>query len=65
MLYAFRRIRTGAKPTRQQWRSAGIIGIFLVFGGNAFVAMSEKTVPTGIVALIIALVPIWITLIES
>jgi drug/metabolite transporter (DMT)-like permease len=63
-LYAFRRIRTGAKPTRQQWRSAGVIGIFLVFGGNAFVAMSEKTVPTGIVALIIALVPIWITLID-
>jgi drug/metabolite transporter (DMT)-like permease len=64
LLYAFRRVRTETKPTRQQWRSAAVIGIFLVFGGNAFVAMSEKTVPTGIVALIIALVPIWITLID-
>src|SRR5437870_8189476 len=44
LLFAFRRIRTGTKPTRQQWRTAGVIGIFLVFGGNAFVAMSEKTV---------------------
>jgi drug/metabolite transporter (DMT)-like permease len=64
LLFAFRWIRTRTKPERGQWRSAGVIGIFLVFGGNAFVAMSEKTVPTGIVALIIALVPIWITLID-
>ncbi len=64
LLYAFRRWRTGIRPTARQWRSTAIIGIFLVFGGNALVAISEETVPTGIVALIIALVPIWLALID-
>lgn len=64
LLFGFRRLRTGERPTMQQWRSAGVVGAFLVFGGNGLVAVSEKTVPTGIVALIIALVPIWLALID-
>ena len=64
LLFGFRRLRTGERPTMRQWRSAGIVGAFLVFGGNGLVAVSEKTVPTGIVALIIALVPIWLALID-
>ena len=64
LLLAFRMWRTGERPVARQWRSAGIIGTFLVFGGNGMVAIAEKTVPTGIVALIIALVPIWLALID-
>ena len=64
LLYSFRRIRTGERPVVRQWRSAAIVGTFLLFGGNGLVAVAEKTVPTGIVALIIALVPIWLALID-
>jgi len=53
------------RPTARQWRSAAIVGLLLVLGGNAFVAMAEdRTVPTGVVALVIALVPLWIALID-
>jgi drug/metabolite transporter (DMT)-like permease len=64
-LYAFARVRTGERPTPTQWRGAAVVGVFLLFGGNAGVAWSEHLgTPTGIVALIIALVPLWFALID-
>jgi drug/metabolite transporter (DMT)-like permease len=64
LLFAFRRLKTGERTELRHWKSAAVIGALLVFGGNAMVATAEKTVPTGIVALIIALVPIWLALID-
>jgi drug/metabolite transporter (DMT)-like permease len=64
-LYAFASVRTGERPTPTQWRGAAIVGVFLLFGGNAGVAWSEHLgTPTGIVALIIALVPLWLALFD-
>lgn len=67
-LVAWTRSRMGPdepRPTARQWRSAAIVGLLLVLGGNAFVAMAEdRMVPTGLVALVIALVPLWIALID-
>jgi drug/metabolite transporter (DMT)-like permease len=65
-LMAWSRIRGGwTRPTRAQWRTAFVVGGLLLFGGNASVAVAEdRGVDTGIVALIIALVPIWIALID-
>lgn len=63
-LLLFRLWRTKRWPTRENWIGAAVIGIFLILGGNAFVALSEQSVPTGIVALVIALVPIWLALID-
>ena len=52
-------------PTAAQWRTAFVVGALLLFGGNGSVAVAEDLgVDTGIVALIIALVPIWIALID-
>jgi drug/metabolite transporter (DMT)-like permease len=64
-LYALARVRTGERPTGAQWRGASVVGAFLLFGGNAGVAWSEYLgTPTGIVALIIALVPLWLALFD-
>jgi drug/metabolite transporter (DMT)-like permease len=64
VLFAFRRVATGERPARRHWWSAAVIGAFLLLGGNGLVAVAETSVPTGIVALIIALVPIWLALID-
>lgn len=54
-------IRSGERTTRSQWKAAGIVGVFLLLGGNALVAVSENMgTPTGIVSLIIALIPLWL-----
>ena len=61
VLVAFTSIRTGERTTRSQWKAAGIVGVFLLLGGNALVAVSENMgTPTGIVSLIIALIPLWL-----
>ncbi len=67
LLMARARGRAQGAPPRsapRQWRSATIIGTLLLFGGNGAVAWAERTVPTGVVALIIALVPIWLALMD-
>jgi drug/metabolite transporter (DMT)-like permease len=65
-LMAWSRARGGwTRPTPAQWRTAFVVGGLLLFGGNGSVAVAEDLgVDTGIVALIIALVPIWIALID-
>jgi drug/metabolite transporter (DMT)-like permease len=55
-----------ARPriTLGHWRSAAIVGAALMLGGNGGVALAEKTVPSGITALIAATVPLWIALVD-
>ena len=61
VLVAFTSVRTGERTTARQWKAAGIVGVFLLLGGNALVAVSENMgTPTGIVSLIIALIPLWL-----
>jgi drug/metabolite transporter (DMT)-like permease len=55
----------GDRPGPTQWRAAAIVGCGLVAGGNGLVVLAERTIPTGIVSLIIALVPLWMALIDG
>jgi drug/metabolite transporter (DMT)-like permease len=48
-----------AKP---QWVAALAVGALLIAGGNGSVVLAELTVPSGTVALIFALVPLWLAL---
>lgn len=53
------------RPTLKQWRDAGIVGLFLLLGGNGLVSWAEQTVDSGIAALIVGATPLWLTLFES
>lgn len=64
LLYVFMRMRGEPRPTRQQWLGAAIAGILLLVGGNGAVVYAEKTVASSIVALILALTPLWMTLFD-
>ena len=46
------------------WRVLAI-GVLLLTGGNVVVAWAEQYVPSGLAALIVAVVPIWVAVIES
>lgn len=52
-------------PTRKQWMSTAIIGTLLLLGGNGLVAWAEQTIPSGIAALIIASVPMFLVVFEA
>jgi drug/metabolite transporter (DMT)-like permease len=45
---------------RPQWWAAFVVGALLIAGGNGSVVLAERTVPSGTVALIFAVVPLWI-----
>lgn len=62
LMYAFLRMRGVARPTGAHWRSAFIIGPLLLTGGNGGIVWSEQFVPSGMVALMVASVPLWMLL---
>lgn len=64
MLYGFSRARGATQPTRRQWGAAAIVGAALLLGGNGAVAWAEQSVPTGVVSLVVATVPVWMVLLE-
>jgi drug/metabolite transporter (DMT)-like permease len=62
VMYAWLRLRGVPRPTRLEWRSAFIIGPLLMTGGNGGIVWSEQYVPSGVVALLVAVVPLWLLL---
>jgi len=64
ILVAAARWRGAAWPTATQWRSAAVVGVLLLTGGNGGVTWSELRVPSGLAALVVAAVPMWIVLMD-
>lgn len=52
------------RVTGRQAASAAVVGILLLAGGNGLVTLGERTVPSGLAALIVASVPLWIVLLR-
>ncbi len=59
VLYLGCRVAGVPNPPRRQWLSAGIVGVCLLVGGNGTVVVVEQYVPSGVTALLVALVPMW------
>jgi drug/metabolite transporter (DMT)-like permease len=47
-------------PTRRELADMTIVGAALMVGGMGMVALGERTVPSGIAALLIAMMPLWV-----
>jgi drug/metabolite transporter (DMT)-like permease len=45
---------------RAQLGGAALVGALLLAGGNGLVMLAERTVPSGLAALVVASVPLWI-----
>lgn len=64
VLYLVRRAYGDPRPTLEEWRSAAVIGAFLLVGGNGGVVWAEQWVPSGIAALLVGTSPLWMILID-
>jgi drug/metabolite transporter (DMT)-like permease len=64
LAFAFLRLRRVPMPNRLEWRSAAMIGAFLLVGGNGLVTWSEQQIPSSYAALVVATVPLWMTLFD-
>ncbi|MDQ1688194.1 MAG: hypothetical protein QOK42_1169 [Frankiaceae bacterium] len=50
------------RVSRRQLLSCSLIGLLLPLGGNGLVTLAERDVASGIAALVIAVVPLWVVL---
>lgn len=60
-LYAYLRLRGVPAPAPRAWGAAFIVGGLLLGLGNGGVCWAEQWVPSGVTALIVASVPLWMT----
>jgi len=52
-------------PRAIEWRTVIIVGTLLLLGGNGMVMLAEKTIPSGIAAVLIATTPIWLSVFDA
>ena len=52
------------KPTLRQWRTTIVTGVLLLLCGNGTVTWAEKIIPSGIAALLVATVTLWMVLVD-
>jgi drug/metabolite transporter (DMT)-like permease len=64
ILYPILRRHTGIRPTASNWRAAAIIGFLLLFIGNGGVSWAEQVVPSGVTALLVATVSLWLVILD-
>ncbi len=67
LLYALARLtsaRSAPRPTRREWLAAALTGLPMLAGGNGGVVWAQQTVPSGIAALMIASVALWIVILD-
>lgn len=64
VLYGFARLRGASPPARFHWGTAAVVGGLLLLGGNGGVSWAEQLVPSGLAALLIATVPLWMVVLD-
>src|SRR5918992_5986809 len=67
LLYTIARLtsaRGAPRPTRREWLGAALTGLPMLAGGNGGVVWAQQTVPSGIAALMIASVALWIVILD-
>jgi drug/metabolite transporter (DMT)-like permease len=64
LLYAFLRLRGVPRPTLRQWKHASLVGFLLLSCSNAAVTWAERSVPSGLTAVLCAILPVWMVLLE-
>jgi drug/metabolite transporter (DMT)-like permease len=64
VMYAWARLTGNERTTFAQWRWAALFGVLFFLIGNGAVVWVEQKLPTGLTALIVAMVSVWTALLE-
>jgi len=65
MMYALMRWRGTPPPRREHWPAASVVGALLLMGGNGSLVWAEQRVPSGLAAILLAMIPLWMVLLDS
>ena len=64
LLLSWVKVRGGPPPAPGEWRQAWITGGLLLAGGNGALVWAEQWIPSGLAALLVASVPLWMVLVD-
>jgi drug/metabolite transporter (DMT)-like permease len=62
ILYTWCRMRGVPRPPRMQWRNLAVLGALMFLATYSGLFWAEKTVPSGIAAVLVATMPVWMAL---
>ncbi|MEV6975246.1 EamA family transporter [Kitasatospora sp. NPDC093806] len=62
---ALRYGRDGLRVDIRQLGSSVLVGVLLLTGGNGLVVLAENSIPSGLAALLVAAVPLWMVLLTA
>ncbi len=63
-LYFWRSRTDRVRPRAVEWRKSALVGLLLIVGGNGMLTWSEQFIPSGMAALLLAIIPIWMVLLD-
>ena len=61
LLYGVMRLRGDRPPTPMEWRNTALVGALLLSCGNGLVSLVSRSVASSLIALIIALTPLFVS----
>ena len=64
ILYGWGRVRGGTRPDAAEWKAAALVGAFFFLGAHGTLAWGQTRVPSGIAALIMATIPVWLVVVD-
>jgi drug/metabolite transporter (DMT)-like permease len=64
ILYPILRIKTGIRPTAGNWWTAAVTGVSLLCISNGGLSWAEQRVPSGIAALLVATISLWLVILD-
>jgi drug/metabolite transporter (DMT)-like permease len=64
LLYTFMRLTGAANPSLQQWLNLWVVGTFLFLGGNGLVVWAEQYITSGLAALLVSTLPLWLIMLD-
>ncbi|MFD8207357.1 EamA family transporter [Streptomyces sp. NPDC059695] len=64
-IVAWRQGPAALRVTRRELGSAALVGLLLILGGNGLVVLAETSIPSGLAALLVAAVPVWVVLLRT
>ena len=64
LMYLFLRWRGETRPSARDWAGAAGVGGLLLLGGTGAVAWAEQWIDSGLAALIVAIVPVWMVVLD-
>ncbi|MEU8622625.1 EamA family transporter [Streptomyces sp. NPDC048623] len=62
---AWRQGPAALRVSGRQLASAAVVGLLLLLGGNGLVVLAETSIPSGLAALLVAVVPAWVVVLKA